>query len=69
MSARGRSGSAPTQVRFFSDTVHEAARCTPRAGSNVIVAGTAIFNAPEPEKVIALLKATVDSAQAKAAQR
>ncbi|KAI0788644.1 Ribulose-phosphate 3-epimerase [Abortiporus biennis] len=37
------------------------------AGSNVIVAGTAIFGAPEPEKVIALLKSTVDTAQAKAA--
>jgi len=34
-------------------------------GSNVIVAGTAIFNAAEPEKVIAQLKATVDAAQAK----
>ena len=38
-----------------------------REGSNVIVAGTAIFNAPEPEQVIALLKATVDTAQAKIA--
>lgn len=37
------------------------------AGSNVIVAGTAIFNAPEPEKVIALLKSTVNTAQAKIA--
>ncbi|CCL98295.1 uncharacterized protein FIBRA_00289 [Fibroporia radiculosa] len=35
------------------------------AGSNVIVAGTAIFNAPEPEQVIALLKRTVNDAQAK----
>ncbi|KAJ7169777.1 ribulose-5-phosphate 3-epimerase [Mycena filopes] len=35
------------------------------AGSNVIVAGTAIFNAPNPENVIATLKATVDTAQAK----
>ncbi|EIW64318.1 ribulose-5-phosphate 3-epimerase [Trametes versicolor FP-101664 SS1] len=35
------------------------------AGSNVIVAGTAIFNAPEPEKVIELLKSTVNTAQAK----
>lgn len=32
-------------------------------GSNVIVAGTAIFNAPEPEQVIATLKASVDAAQ------
>ncbi|KAI0721356.1 Ribulose-phosphate 3-epimerase [Cerioporus squamosus] len=39
------------------------------AGSNVIVAGTAIFNAPEPEQVIALLKSTVDSAQAKLAAK
>ncbi|KAJ7596900.1 Ribulose-phosphate 3-epimerase [Mycena floridula] len=37
------------------------------AGSNVIVAGTAIFNAPNPSEVIALLKATVDTAQAKIA--
>ncbi|KDQ63506.1 hypothetical protein JAAARDRAFT_147900 [Jaapia argillacea MUCL 33604] len=35
------------------------------AGSNVIVAGTAIFGATEPEKVIATLKATVDAAQAR----
>ncbi|KAG6913391.1 hypothetical protein DXG01_007209 [Tephrocybe rancida] len=38
------------------------------AGSNVIVAGTAIFNAANPEDVIATLKATVDTAQAKARQ-
>ncbi|OBZ79608.1 Ribulose-phosphate 3-epimerase [Grifola frondosa] len=37
------------------------------AGSNVIVAGTAIFNAPDPEEVIALLKSTVETAQAKIA--
>ncbi|KZT44525.1 Ribulose-phosphate 3-epimerase [Sistotremastrum suecicum HHB10207 ss-3] len=37
------------------------------AGSNVIVAGTAIFNAPDPEQVITLLKATVNTAQAHAA--
>jgi len=35
------------------------------AGSNVIVAGTAIFNAPNPEEVIASLKATVTPEQAK----
>jgi len=35
------------------------------AGSNVIVAGTAIFGSPNPEEVIATLKATVNSAQAK----
>jgi ribulose-phosphate 3-epimerase len=34
-------------------------------GSNVIVAGTAIFNAPNPEEVIASLKATVNTVQAK----
>ncbi|KAI0094948.1 Ribulose-phosphate 3-epimerase [Irpex rosettiformis] len=37
------------------------------AGSNVIVAGTAIFNDPKPDKVIAILKETVDKAQAKIA--
>ena len=31
-------------------------------GSNVIVAGTAIFSAQDPDKVIAYLKASVDSA-------
>ncbi|KAJ7630830.1 ribulose-5-phosphate 3-epimerase [Roridomyces roridus] len=36
-----------------------------QAGSNVIVAGTAIFGAPDPEEVIAGLKATVNAAQAK----
>ncbi|KAJ6575004.1 ribulose-5-phosphate 3-epimerase [Mycena capillaripes] len=35
------------------------------AGSNVIVAGTAIFGAPNPDEVIASLKATVATAQAK----
>ncbi|KAJ7654931.1 ribulose-5-phosphate 3-epimerase [Mycena polygramma] len=35
------------------------------AGSNVIVAGTAIFNAPNPEEVITSFKATVTTAQAK----
>ena len=34
-------------------------------GSNVIVAGTAIFGAKEPEQVIATLKSTVDTAQAR----
>lgn len=37
------------------------------AGSNVIVAGTAIFGEPQPDKVIALLKETVNTAQAKIA--
>jgi len=35
------------------------------AGSNVIVAGTAIFGAPSPEDVITALKATVNTAQTK----
>jgi ribulose-phosphate 3-epimerase len=34
-------------------------------GSNVIVAGTAIFGADRPEEVIATLKSIVDTAQAK----
>lgn len=38
-------------------------------GSNVIVAGTAIFNATEPEQVIALLKQSVDTAQARVAAK
>jgi len=38
------------------------------AGSNVIVAGTAIFGATDAEAVIAMLKNTVDAAQAKFAQ-
>jgi len=36
-----------------------------RSGSNVIVAGTAIFGADRPEEVIATLKSTIDAAQAK----
>jgi len=35
------------------------------AGSNVIVAGTAIFGAPNAEEIITTLKAAVDAAQAK----
>ena len=38
-------------------------------GSNVIVAGTAIFNDPHPENVIQVLKDTVNTAQAKIAER
>ncbi|KAJ8702473.1 RIBULOSE-phosphate 3-epimerase, variant 2 [Pleurotus ostreatus] len=38
------------------------------AGSNVIVAGTAIFGAQDPEGVIATLKATVNQAQARLAK-
>ena len=36
-------------------------------GSNVIVAGTAIFGAEQPDQVIATLKNSVETAQAKAA--
>jgi len=39
------------------------------AGSNVIVAGTAIFNASDPEGVIRQLKTTVNNAQAKIASK
>ncbi|KAF8140350.1 ribulose-5-phosphate 3-epimerase [Boletus edulis] len=38
------------------------------AGSNVIVAGTAVFGAPSPEDVIAELKASVAAAQGSKAQ-
>ncbi|KAI0320356.1 ribulose-phosphate 3-epimerase [Amylostereum chailletii] len=39
------------------------------AGTNVIVAGTAIFGAEKPEEVIVSLKATVNTAQARLASR
>ncbi|KAG6381089.1 ribulose-5-phosphate 3-epimerase [Boletus reticuloceps] len=39
-----------------------------KAGSNVIVAGTAVFGAPSPEDVIAELKASVAAAQGSKAQ-
>ncbi|KAF7968226.1 hypothetical protein HWV62_6423 [Athelia sp. TMB] len=39
------------------------------AGSNVIVAGSAIFGAENPEEVIAILKNSVNTAQAKAAAK
>jgi ribulose-phosphate 3-epimerase len=38
-------------------------------GSNIIVAGTAVFGASNPEQVIADLKAAVTTAQAKQAPR
>jgi hypothetical protein len=64
--------SAQTQVSappFFPDS--QISHCffslETIVGSNVIVAGTAIFNDPQPEKVIATLKETVETAQAKLA--
>ncbi|TDL28713.1 Ribulose-phosphate 3-epimerase [Rickenella mellea] len=39
------------------------------AGSNVIVAGTAIFASQDPGQVIEILRSTVELAQAKAAQK
>jgi len=39
-----------------------------RQGSNVIVAGTAIFGAEDPENVITTLKSTVNQAQEKIAR-
>jgi hypothetical protein len=44
---------------------HVSGILTDYTGSNVIVAGTAIFGSPNAEEVIALLKSTVDTAQAK----
>lgn len=41
--------------------------CFVLLGSNVIVAGTAIFNAQDPPGVIDVLKTTVNTAQAKIA--
>jgi ribulose-phosphate 3-epimerase len=35
------------------------------SGSNVIVAGTAIFGSDKPEEVIATFKSAVDTAQVK----
>jgi ribulose-phosphate 3-epimerase len=49
-------GVAPSTIGLCAD-----------AGSNVIVAGTAIFAAEDPAKVIAELKDTVNTAQAKLA--
>jgi hypothetical protein len=54
------------QVRLSLDA--HSARLTgkrPHVGSNVIVAGTAIFGADRPDEVIATLKSVVDTAQAK----
>jgi len=51
-------GVSPTNIDFCA-----------HAGSNVIVAGTAIFCAPDPEEVITILKSSVDKAQANAASK
>lgn len=67
-----RSMYAPMQVRSVctaSCCGHSELEILIHSGSNVIVAGTAIFGAPEPDKVIALLKATVETAQAKSAAK
>ncbi|GAA5830911.1 hypothetical protein JCM3770_000984, partial [Rhodotorula araucariae] len=37
--------------------------CCARAGSNVIVAGTALFGAPQPAEVIADFKAQIDASR------
>ncbi|KAG6832316.1 hypothetical protein H0H92_003549 [Tricholoma furcatifolium] len=50
-------------------TIDVCAEAAQSIGSNVIVAGTAIFSATDPEQVIATLKASVDAAQARAVQR
>jgi len=59
----------PTQVRRSSNprslVYLPFSRC--RVGSNVVVAGTAIFNAEDPEGVIAQLKKVVDGEQARIA--
>ena len=62
------------QLRVTKVTICEYvdALCTVHSfshpGSNVIVAGTAIFGAADPNGVIATLKATVNAAQEKIAQ-
>jgi len=61
---------APMQVGFFWPQITE---CPMQkistglfsAGSNVIVAGTAIFGAENPEQVITILKSAVNTAQTK----
>ena len=49
--------------RLFADMTNQNS-----SGSNVIVAGTAIFGSDDPNGVIATLKSTVDEAQTKIAQ-
>jgi pentose-5-phosphate-3-epimerase len=48
-----------------ADRPHTRTQRSAYTGSNVIVAGTAIFGATNPEEVIATLKSSVDKAQAK----
>jgi hypothetical protein len=55
---------AQMRVRLFRTSLYVEPNFA--IGSNVIVAGTAIFNADDPAAVIAQLKATVESAQAAA---
>lgn len=55
----------PMQVRPAQSTSNDrSTQLSP--GSNVIVAGTAIFNAEDAKGVIDTLKASVNTAQAKA---
>ncbi|KAI0004232.1 Ribulose-phosphate 3-epimerase [Russula compacta] len=63
---------AELRARFPDKDIEVDGGVTPKtidacaqAGSNVIVAGTAIFGARQPEEVIATFKSVVDTAQAK----
>jgi len=62
---------APMQVSFFFGlqitewAMQKISTGLFSAGSNVIVAGTAIFGAENPEQVITTLKSTVNTAQTK----
>jgi len=63
-SAQRQSVPVLTQVRV-TYSLHPLLLISLPAGSNVIVAGTAIFGASDPEQVIATLKSTVTTALAK----